>query len=85
MRIIELSDYSMTIMKDSEDPPWVSIGDIYRKAVKNKEQIAVDKGQLTINYLKSSDYIYGGGRIILYFEKKIKGFKLQDRVNLYIW
>ena len=44
MQIVELGDCSMVIMKDSEDPPWISVGDIYRKAVKYGKKILVDKG-----------------------------------------
>ena len=84
MRIVELGDCSMVIMKDSEDPPWVSVGNIYRKASKYNENIIVDKGnQLTYNYAESSDYVYTAGRLVLFFKEDIsKKFSLYDRVFL---
>ncbi len=84
MRIVELGDCSMVIMKDSEDPPWVSVGNIYRKASKYNENIIVDKGnQLTYNYVESSDYVYTAGRLVLFFKEDIsKKFSLYDRVFL---
>ena len=52
MQIVELGDCSMVIMKDSEDPPWISVGDIYRHANDNYKRILIDKGdQLTFHYL----------------------------------
>ena len=84
MRITELGEYSMVIMKDSEDPPWVSPGDIYRDASKYDKNILVDVGnQLTFNYREFSNYIYSGGRLILYFKNTIPSrFKLNSRVYL---
>ncbi len=84
MRIVELGDCSMVIMKDSEDPPWVSVGNIYREASKYNENIIVDKGnQLTCNYAESSNYVYTAGRLVLFFKEDIsKKFSLYDRVFL---
>lgn len=55
MRIVELGDYSMVIMKDSEDLPWMSVGATYRTAEGYRMRIAVDKGQLTFDYLLASE------------------------------
>lgn len=84
MRIVELGDNSMVIMKDSEDPPWVSVGDVYRRASKKNRNILVDLGdQLTVQYLESSDYIYTAGRLVLFFKENISSrFKLHDKVYL---
>ena len=84
MQIVELGDCSMVIMKDSEDPPWVSIGNIYRRAIKYNDTILVDKDdQLTYHYLESSDYIYTAGRLILFFKDTIPDrFQLHDKVFL---
>ena len=84
MQIVKMDDYSMVIMKDSDDPPWISVGDIYRRASKYRKNISVDVGdQLTIHYLESSDYIYSAGRLILYFKSIIPPkFQLHNKVYL---
>ena len=84
MQIVELGDCSMVIMKDSEDPPWVSVGNIYRIAIKYNDTILVDKGdQLTYHYLESSDYVYTAGRLVLFFKDAIPSrFQLHDKVFL---
>jgi hypothetical protein len=86
MRIVELGDCSMVIMKDSDDPPWVSVGNIYRKASKYNQSILVDKGnQLTYNYVESYDYVYTAGRLVLFFKDDISNrFSLGDKVFLSI-
>lgn len=85
MRIVELGDYSMVIMKDSEDLPWMSIGNLYRDAEKFKMKIAVDKDQMTFNYLSTSEYIYSAGRLVLFFSDAIPDrFHLYDRVEAYL-
>ena len=84
MRIVELGDNSMVIMKDSEDPPWVSVGYIYREAVETGKKILVDSGdQLTFHYLEASDYVCTAGRLVLFFRDNIPSrFKLHDKVYL---
>ena len=84
MQIVEMDDYSMVIMKDSEDPPWEGVGDIYREASKYRKKILIDVGdQLTIHYLEASDYIYSAGRLLLYFKDIIPSrFQLHDKVFL---
>ena len=84
MQIVELGDCSMVIMKDSEDPPWISVGDIYRHANDNYKRILVDKGdQLTFHYLEASDYVYTAGRLVLFFKNTIPSrFQLHDKVFL---
>lgn len=87
MQIVELGDCSMVIMKDSEDPPWVSVGDIYREASKYLgNKILVDKeNQLTVHYLEASDYVYTAGRLVLFFKDAIPSrFKLHDKVFLIV-
>ena len=86
MKIVELSDYSMVIMKDSQDPPWVSVGNVYRAAVKHHDSIIVDVEQVTVNYIKTSDYVYTAGRLVLFFKDKIpSSFHLQDKVVLEVY
>jgi hypothetical protein len=84
MQIVELGDCSMVIMKDSEDPPWVSVGNIYMEAVNKKKSILIDKGnQISINYLESSDFVYTAGRLILFFKENIPPrFHVHDKVYL---
>ncbi len=84
MQIVELSDNTMVIMKDGEDPPWVSVGDVYRRASKYSRHIIVCVGdQLTTDYLESSEYIYTAGRLVLFFKDNIPPrFKLHDKVYL---
>lgn len=85
MRIVELGDYSMVIMKDSEDLPWMSVGATYRTAERYRMRIAVDKGQLTFDYLLASEWVYSAGKLILFFSDAIPGrFHLYDRVELYL-
>lgn len=82
MRIIELSDYSMTVMKDSDDPPWTNIGNLYRQAVDYDDPLFVDVGnQLSMDYISTKEYVYAAGRLILYFKYKIpERFHLHDKV-----
>ena len=84
MRIVELGDNSMVIMKDSEDPPWSSVGNVYRRASRGDRHILVDKDdQLTVNYLETSDYVYTAGRLILFFKEDIPSrFHVHDKVYL---
>ena len=91
MQIVELGDCSMVIMKDSEDPPWVSVGDIHRKAADKKYYIAVET---EVNYYSwkpieypafqvANESIYTGGRLILFFGDLVSPcFHLHDRVKL---
>lgn len=82
MRIVELSDYSMVVMKDSDDPPWVNLGDIYRSAVAYNYPMFVDAGnQLTVDYISTKEYVYAAGKLILYFKNKIpEKFHLHGKV-----
>ena len=84
MQIVELGDCSMVIMKDSEDPPWKSVGSIYRFATENRRNIIVDKGdQITFHYLRSSEAICTAGRLILFFKEPIPSkFQLHDKVTI---
>ena len=83
MQIVELGDCSMVIMKDSEDPPWVSVGDVYRKAKKWHNQIAVATPSMDC-FIISSDFVYTAGRLVLFFKDDIKEFSLHDKVDLRI-
>lgn len=82
MRIVELGDCSMIIMKDSEDSIKFSIGNFYRNVPNNKE-IYVENDTFTACQ-KSCDSVYTSGRLLLFFENSVDpGFKLHDRVKIY--
>lgn len=87
MRIVELSDYTMVIMKDSEDPPWVSVGKAYRYATKCNQHIEVglldNDGEVTV-CIASSDMVCTAGRLVLFFKDKIDSrYKLHSRVSVF--
>ena len=77
MRIVELGDCSMVIMKDSEDPPWVSVGNIYRRAVENGFLISV-LSESSSEAVVASDYVCTAGRLVLFFKDSIG-----DKIHLY--
>ena len=83
MQIVELGDNSMVIMKDSEDPPWVSVGNVYRHALNRKVNIVVgihDSGP----FQEASESICTGGRLLLFFKDHIKPeFQLHSKVSLF--
>ena len=81
MQIVELEDCSMVIMKDSCDPFWVSVGDVYRKANAHGYNISVMSDDGTVDI--SSDYICSAGRLVLFFKDSIKDkFHLHASVSL---
>lgn len=72
----------MIIMKDSTDPPWISVGDVYREAKRKKRTIVVTK-EGSVCGLWASDYVYTAGRLIVFFTDSIgSSFRLHDRVLL---
>ena len=82
MRIVELGDCSMVIMKDSEDPPWISVGNTYRRASENGYQISV-LSESSSEAVVASDYVCTAGRLILFFKDSINSeFHLHDKVSL---
>ena len=83
MRIVEIGDCSMVIMKDSEDPPWVSVGDVYRKAHKRHGHIYVNQITPPYDQMMASEFIYTAGRLVLFFQDAIRpNFCLHDRIQL---
>lgn len=83
MQIVELGDYSMVIMKDSDDPPWESVGSIYRLAISFCHKILVDRDQITLNHITSTDFVYTAGRLVLFFKDIVpERFHLHDKVVL---
>ena len=91
MRIVELGDCSMVIMKDSEDPPWASVGEIHRDAVENNYHILVETDMnyyswKPIEYPASqiaNESICTGGRLILFFKDALNPyFHLHDKVKI---
>lgn len=86
MQIVELGDCSMVIMKDSEDPPWVSVGDIYRKCIKRKGNIHIYQLHAPYDEMKSSEAVYTAGRLVLFFKDKIRPtFWLHEKINLDVY
>lgn len=87
MRIVELSEYTMTVMKDSEDPYWSSISGYYRTSLKHGLSICVAKGDYPDepeNGVTSSDSVCSGGMLVLFFRDKINSeFKVGDKVQIY--
>lgn len=84
MQIVEIGDYSMTVMKDSQDAWWWSLGSIYRYAKERDAHIGVHelKSKEAKMYM-SKEAIYTAGRMILFFEDSIKdAFQLHDKVDL---
>ena len=87
MRITELGDCSMVIMKDSEDPPWITVGSVYRDAERYNSNIIVCKPSDTDPIIQihqvSSDAVYTAGRLILFFKDSVNPeFHLHDRVEV---
>ena len=88
MQIVELSDYSMVIMKDSQDPPWERVGKVNRKAKKENCRIVVerflgDNPDFNAYGQASKEFICTAGRLVLFFGDPVDSqFKLHDRVYL---
>ena len=84
MEIVELGDCSMAVMQNSDDDCYISLKRLYKEATRCDYPMIVDKGnQITINYLKSTDFIYSGDRLVLYFKDSIPPrFHLHDKVTL---
>lgn len=87
MRIVELGDYSMVIMKDSDDHPWFSVGEVYRRAQDKGDIIIVEKELETLKTVvrrAASSSIYTAGRLILFFQDTvIPDFCLNDRIYVH--
>jgi hypothetical protein len=88
MQIVELTDYSMVIMRDSTDPPWVSLGKTYSWAKKHHRGIEVGllntDGSGEITSIISSDMICTAGRLVLFFKDKIDSrYKLHSPVQIF--
>lgn len=85
MQIVEIGDYSMVIMKDSGDLPWMSVGYYYREAKENNYSIVVSTGYRP-ECMVSDNFIYAGGRLVVFFKDSIKDkFSLHDKVNIYLF
>lgn len=84
MTILEKSDYSMVIVKDSEDPYWISLKSIYDDANQHGKKIIVDVGdQITYYYMEASEFLYSARSLILFFKDKITDrFHVRDKVTV---
>lgn len=88
MRIIEIADYSMVIMKDSEDPFWLSLSS-YAEWKKYNMNLMVYHSDILLpseqvkDCVISKDYICTAGKLVMYFEDKIpEHFKKEDKVYM---
>lgn len=92
MRIVELSDYTMTVMKDSEDPFWFGISKLQSRISDKHFNVAVvleeEMGsfpQIPKHFVVPEDSICTAGRLVLYFADKIpKVYKVGSRVDFWI-
>ena len=84
MTILELGDYSMVIVKDSEDPYRRSLKKIYYEADFYDKKIIVDVGnQITHYYIEASEFLYSARSLILFFKDKITDrFHVGDKVTV---
>jgi hypothetical protein len=73
-------------MKDSEDPWWLSVGDVYRQASAHSDTITIVKDIPDYPgsyYRKSKEFIYSGNRLLVLFPDRINDvFKVQDKVQV---
>ena len=84
MRIVEISDYTIVVMKDSDDPPWLSIS---RYAEWKDRNIMLYHAEVTSpidqvdDCVISKEYICTGGKLIMYFADALPdNFKKGDKV-----
>lgn len=84
MTILELSDYSMIIVKDSEDPYWINLRGIYDYANRCGMKIIVDAGnQITYKYVIASEFLYSARSLVLFFKEKLDDrFHAGDKVTV---
>ena len=86
MKIVELSDYSVIIMKDSEDPFYFSLSGYAVKARKEEYHIGMYKNNAMSPTLMqiSNDFVCTAGRLVLLFGDKVKDcFQKGDTVRLF--
>lgn len=83
MQIVELEDYSMVIMKDSEDPFWASLGMVYRTLEERKMHFEVVKKGFPDIRQSPSEAICTAGRMILFFKDAVdKEFHVHDKIEI---
>jgi hypothetical protein len=94
MKIVEIGDCSMVIMKDSSDSMWFSVGNIYRKVQslqrRNIRVRSINNGEnalATSKWFPASESIYTAGRLILFFQdfNVPDVFSVGDSVELEIY
>lgn len=92
MRIVELSDYTMTVMKDSEDHFWFGISKLQSRISDKHFNVAIvleeemdSFPQIPEHFIVIEDSICTAGRLILYFADKIpEVYKVGSRVDFWI-
>lgn len=84
MKVVDLGEYSIVIADDDRNRRYNAVEDVFNFANKYNRRILIDKGdQLTFYYLESSNYLYSGGMLILYFNSRIPtSYKVGDEVCL---
>lgn len=88
MRIVEISDYSMTVMKDSDDPPWLNLAQLANIARNMKVCILVpyedsDDEWVRTHVTPVNDHVCTAGRLILFFADKIpKEYEKGSKVSV---
>ena len=85
MRIVDKSDYTITVMKDSEDPYWSSLGQYARnaKVINSSISICFTHPYAPPTVLNADDFVCGAGRLILYFGDRVPdSFSVGKKVYL---
>ena len=83
MTITEKSDYSLVIMKDSEDPYWISMREF------EGEEIMIygydtNKNVSYSHYLSPKDFVCNARMLIAYFDNKVPDeWSVYDRVIIF--
>lgn len=84
MTIVERSDYTMLIMKDSEDPFWFSISS-FRKKYEEGETVILqlNDSEDEDEWFSPESILCTGGRMMLYFKDRIPDdFRIGAKVKV---
>lgn len=89
MRIVELSDYTMTIMKDSDDPFWFTVSSMHEMAKNKSLNLFITSEEIgpmpkPHHSAIANDSLSSAGKLLLFSADKIDpSFKIGDKVYLY--
>ncbi len=89
MRIVEISDYTMVIMKDSDDPPWYSIGNFGDWPEKYRHMVfhagILSEKEREKDWVISESFLCTGGKLILYFKDPLPDrFHKGDKIFVFM-